>query len=99
MPLALIVLDTISVLLGYYNRQTYLIRKMKAWTQKGVVIHDAVNAAQRGWSSSDKSKKVSKSVVTSKKPRMTLKKTNLQSANILRVLVSATFWKKKFTSL
>ena len=76
-----------------------MIRKMKAWTQKGVVIHDAVNAAQRGWSSSDKSKKVSKSVETSKKPRMTLKKMNLQSANILRVLVSAIFWQKKITSL
>ena len=68
------------------SRQAYLIRKMKAWTQKGVVIHDAVKAAQRGWLSSDKSKKVAKSVETSKKPRMTLKKTNLQSANILRVL-------------
>ena len=72
---------------------------MTAWTQKGIVIHDAVNAAQRGWSSSDKSKKVAKSVETSKKPRMTLKKTNLQSANILGELVSAIFWQKEFTSL
>ena len=59
------------------------MRKMKAWTQKGVVIHDAVKAAQRGWSSSDKSKKVAKSVETSDRPRMTLKKTNLQRVIIL----------------
>ena len=59
------------------------MRKMKAWTQKGVVIHDAVKAAQRGWSSLDKSKKVAKSVETSDSPRMTLKKTNLQSGIIL----------------
>ena len=59
------------------------MRKMTAWTQKGVVIHDAVKAAQRGWSSSDKSKKVAKSVETSDRPRMTLKKMNLQSASIL----------------
>ena len=59
------------------------MRKMKAWMQKGVVIHDAVKAAQRGWSSSDKSKKVAKSVETSDRPRMTLKKMNLQSASIL----------------
>ena len=58
---------------------------MTAWTQKGVVIHDAVKAAQRGWSSSDKSKKVAKSVETSDKPRMTLNKMNLQRASILRV--------------
>ena len=61
----------------------YLMRKMKAWMQKGVVIHDAVKAAQRGWSSLDKSKKVAKSVETSDSPRMTLKKTNLQSGIIL----------------
>ena len=59
------------------------MRKMTAWTQKGVVIHDAVKAAQRGWSSFDKSKKVAKSVETSDRPRMTLKKMNLQSAIIL----------------
>ena len=63
--------------------QIYLMRKMKAWTQKGVVIHDAVKAAQRGWSSLDKSKKVAKSVETSDRPRMTLKKINLQRAIIL----------------
>ena len=56
---------------------------MTAWTQKGVVIHDAVKAAQRGWLSSDKSKKVAKSVETSDRPRMTLKKMNLQRAIIL----------------
>ena len=56
---------------------------MARWTQKGVVIHDAVKVAHRGWSSSDKSKKVAKSVETSDKPRMTLKKMNLQSAIIL----------------
>ena len=61
----------------------YLMRKMKAWMQKGVVIHDAVKAAQRGWSSFDKSKKVAKSVETSDRPRITLKKINLQSASIL----------------
>ena len=65
------------------------MRKMKAWMQKGVVIHDAVKAAQRGWSSLDKSKKVAKSVETSDRPRMTLKKTNLQSAIILRVSTSS----------
>ena len=64
------------------------MRKMKAWTQKGVVIHDAVKAAQRGWSSFDKSKKVIKSVETSDKPRMTLKKMNLHSPIILGVLIS-----------
>ena len=62
------------------------MRKMKAWMQKGIVIHDAVKAAQRGWSSFDKSKKVAKSVETSDRPRMTLKKINLQSAIILRVI-------------
>ena len=56
---------------------------MTAWMQKGVVIHDAVKAAQRGCSSFDKSKKVTKSVETSDRPRMTLKKMNLQSAIIL----------------
>ena len=56
-----------------------MMRKMTAWMQKGVVIHDAVKAAQRGWSSLDKSKKVAKSVETSDRPRITLKKTNLQS--------------------
>ena len=71
-------------ILEYHSRQIYLIRKMTAWTQKGVVIHDAVNAAQSGWSSSDKSKKVAKSVEMSTRPRMTLKKTTLQSASILR---------------
>ena len=50
------------------------MRKMKAWMQKGVVIQDAVKAAQRGWSSFDKSKKVAKSVETSDRPRITLKK-------------------------
>ena len=65
------------------RRQIYLMRKMTAWMQKGVVIHDAVKAAQRGWSSLDKSKKVAKSVETSDSPRMTLKKTNLQSGIIL----------------
>ena len=64
-------------------RQIYLKKKMTAWMQKGVVIHDAVKAAQRGCSSFDKSKKVAKSVETSDKPRMTLKKMNLQSAIIL----------------
>ena len=59
---------------------------MTAWTPKGVVIHDAVKAAQRGWSSSDKSKKVAKSVKTSTRPRMTLKNTTLESASILQVL-------------
>ena len=59
------------------------MRKMTAWMQKGVVIHDAVKAAQRGWSSFDKSKKVAKSVETSDRPRMMLKKMNLQSAIIL----------------
>ena len=68
------------------------MRKMKAWMQKGVVIHDAVKAAQRGWSSSDKSKKVAKSVETSDKPRMTLKKMNLQSANILGVSDYSIYW-------
>ena len=68
------------------------MRKMKAWTQKGVVIHDAVKAAQRGWSSFDKSKKVTKSVETSDKPRMTLKKMNLQRASILGVLASSIVW-------
>ena len=67
------------------GRQIYLMRKMKAWMQKGVVIHDAVKAAQRGWSSYDRSKKVAKSVETSDRPRMTLKRMNLQSAIILRV--------------
>ena len=76
-------------ILEYYKRQIYLIRKMTAWTQKGVVIHDAVKAAQMGWSSFDKSKKVAKSVETSDKPRITLKKTNLQSAIILVVLASS----------
>ena len=66
------------------GRHSYLMRKMKAWMQKGVVIHDAVKAAQRGWSSLDKSKKVAKSVETSDRPRMTLKKTNLHRAIILR---------------
>ena len=65
------------------------MRKMKAWMQKGVVIHDAVKAAQRGWSSLDKSKKVAKSVEMSDRPRMTLKKTNLQSVIILRVSTSS----------
>ena len=64
----------------------YLRRKMARWMQKGVVIHDAVKVAQRGWSSSDKSKKVAKSVNTSASPRMTLKKTTLQSASILEHL-------------
>ena len=64
------------------------MRKMKAWMQKGVVIHDAVKAAQRGWSSFDKSKKVAKSVETSDRPRITLKKINLQSASILGFLTS-----------
>ena len=63
----------------------YLMRKMKAWMQKGVVIHDAVKAAKRGWSSLDKSRNVMKSVETSDRPRMTLKKTNLHRAIILRV--------------
>ena len=66
------------------GRQIYLMRKMKAWMQKGVVIHDAVKAAQRGWSSLDKSKKVARSVETSESPRMTLKKMNLHRAIILR---------------
>ena len=71
----------------------YLMRKMKAWMQKGVVIHDAVKAAQRGWSSLDKSKKVARSVATSESPRMTLKKTNLQSGIILvGQLASNIFW-------
>ena len=59
------------------------MRKMKAWMQKGVVIHDAVKAAQRGWSSLARSKKVAKSVETSDMPSITLKKMNLQSAIIL----------------
>ena len=62
------------------------MRKMKAWTQKGVVIHDPVKAAQKGWSSFHKSKKVAKSVATSVRPMMTLKKKTLQSGNILQVL-------------
>ena len=67
------------------GRHIHLMRKMKAWMQKGVVIHEAVKAAQRGWSSLDKSRKVMRSVETSESPRMTLKKMNLHRAIILRV--------------
>ena len=68
---------------GWMDGWIYLRRKMARWMQKGVVIHDAVKAAQRGCSSFDKSKKVAKSVETSDRPRMTLKKMNLQRAIIL----------------
>ena len=45
-----------NTILGSSSRQAYLIRKMTAWMHEGPVIHDAVTAAQKGWSSSDKSK-------------------------------------------
>ena len=57
--------------------------KSNAWMRKGVSIHCAVSSAHRKWSSSNKKKKVDKSVRISTKPSITLKNVNLSTANIL----------------
>ena len=53
--------------------------------RKGVIIHEAVNTAHRGWLST-KVKKVAKSVDTSVSPMNTLKNTNFNIAIILGIL-------------
>ena len=60
----------------------YLMRKSAAWTAKGATIHWAVSSAQAMWPSSNKNRKVIKSVRTSAKPRITLKNVNLMIENI-----------------
>ena len=51
--------------------------------RKGVTIHWAVSSAHKRWSSSNKKKKVDKSVRTSVRPKITLKNVNLSTAIIL----------------
>ena len=62
----------------------HLTRKSNAWTMKGVTIHWAVRNAQVTWPSSNRKRKVAKSVRTSAKPKITLKNVNLMIANILQ---------------
>ena len=57
--------------------------KSKAWVRKGIIIHWAVSSAHRTWSSSNKKKKVDKSVRISTKPSITLKNVNFGTASIL----------------
>ena len=52
--------------------------------RKGVTIHWAVSSAHKMWSSSNKKRKVVKSVRTSVRPRITLKNVNLSTAVILK---------------
>ena len=62
----------------------YLKRKSVAWTRKGVSIHWAVSSAHAMWPSSNKKRKVIKSVRTSARPKITLKNVNFIIANILQ---------------
>ena len=66
-----------------YRYVIYLMMKSSAWTKKGVTIHNAVSSAHETWSSSNKKKKVDKSVRISVSPRITLKNVNLSTSSIL----------------
>ena len=67
-----------------YTRVAHLTMKMNASTMKGVTIHCAVRNAQVTWPSSNRKRKVVKSVRTSAKPKITLKNVNLMIASILQ---------------
>ena len=66
----------------------HLTMKSKAWMRKGVTIHWAVNSAHKTWSSSNKKKKVDKSVRTSVKPSITLKNVNFSISILKKIIVS-----------
>ena len=66
-----------------YRYVIHLTMKSRAWMRKGVTIHWAVSSAHKTWSSSNKKKKVDKSVRTSVRPKITLKNVNLSTAIIL----------------
>ena len=66
-----------------YRYVIHLMMKSSAWMRKGITIHWAVSSAHRTWSSSNKKKKVDKSVRISVSPRITLKNVNLSTASIL----------------
>ena len=74
------------------------MRKSAAWTAKGATIHWAVSSAHAMWPSSNKKRKVIKSVRTSAKPRITLKNVNLMIENIadLEMVMNCNMIKTEF---